>query len=135
VTGEARATHIAQELEKGRHALRAGEELLKLGLFDDAVTRYYYAAFHFAAAALLVDGIEATSHRALRSLFSEHLIHTGRMSAARAKDLRRLQSFRESADYDRTFVFTREGAEEEAAVARAFVDEIERFLRASGFAG
>jgi uncharacterized protein (UPF0332 family) len=125
--------HVAQEVEKGTNSLRAGEELLALGLFDDAVTRFYYAAFHFASAALLTEGIEATSHSGLLTLFAEHLVRTGKLPAKRAKELKQLQAFRNAADYDRAFAFTREGAEEEAGVARGCVAELRAFLASRGY--
>jgi len=133
VSPDSRRAQVAREVEKGTHSLEAGEQLLRVGLHDDAVTRFYYAAFHFASAALLTEGIEASSHHGLMTLFSEHLVRTGALSAARAKDLKRLQGFREAADYDRAFAFTAEGAEEEAAVARAFVSEMSVLLESRGF--
>ena len=126
---------MTQEVEKGTRALQAGEALLAIGLFDDAVTRFYYAAFHFASAALLTEGVEATSHHGLLTLFGEHLVRTGKLSAARAKELKQLQAFRQAADYDRAFAFTADGAEEEAVVARRCVAELRVFLVAKGYQG
>lgn len=97
------------------------------------MTRLYYSAFHFASAALLVEGVEASSHHSLLTLFSERLARTGKVPPGRAKELKRLQGFREVADYDRAFVFTADGAEEEAVVARRFVAEMRAFLEAGGW--
>ena len=130
MTDAALRVAVGQEVEKGRRALQAAEALLKLGLCDDAVTRCYSAAFHFACALLLSEGVEASSHRGVLTLFSQHLVRTGKMSAAAGKDIRRLQGFRESADYDRSFVFTPEGAEEEVAVARRFIAAAANSLQA-----
>ncbi len=133
MTGANRKAHIADEVRKGNNALRAGTELIALGLYDDAVTRLYYAAFHFACAALLTEGVEATTHRGLHALFSEQLVRPGKITPARAKDLKRLQGFREAADYTRSFAFTHEGAEEEAAVALRFVADMRAYLEAGSW--
>jgi len=133
LTREHRAVQINAEIEKGDDALRAAEALVGIGLNDDAVTRFYYAAFHYAAAALLSVDVEATSHHGLQSLFSLHLVKTGALEVARAKDLKRLQGYREAADYDRHFRFTAEGAAEEATVARRFVESVRIYLRAGGW--
>ena len=93
VSPESMRAHVAREVEKGTHSLGAGEQLLLVGLYDDAVTRLCYAAFHFASAALLTEGVEASSHHGLMTLFSEHLVRSGPLPASRAKDLKRLQLF------------------------------------------
>jgi uncharacterized protein (UPF0332 family) len=121
---------IDAEVAKGDAALRAAEALVGLGLFDDAVTRFYYAAFHYASAALLAVGVEATSHQGLPTLFSQHLVRTGALDAERARELKRLQGYREAADYDRHFHFDGPSADAEGAVARRFIEGVRALLRA-----
>jgi uncharacterized protein (UPF0332 family) len=133
VTTQHRRLQIAAEIAKGEDALRAAESLLSLGLFDDAVTRFYYAAFHFAIAALVTEDVEVQSHRGLQSLFSQHLVRTRKLPPSCAKALKRLQGFREAADYDRHFRFDAAGAAEEADVARRLIDDLRRFLDAGGW--
>ena len=135
MTEQNRAVNVAAEVAKGRASLAAAERLLELDLFDDAVSRFYYAAFHFASAALLVLGIEATSPRALLTLFSQHLVHPGHLSSRTGRALGILSSTRNQADYDRHFLLDRDGALEEAARARALIAEIESYLVTQGHAG
>jgi len=47
------------------------------GLYDDAVSRAYYAVFHSARAALKIKGIETVSHKGLISQFALHLVKAG----------------------------------------------------------
>ncbi len=124
---------IAAELAKADDALAAGEALLGIGLFDDAVVRFYYATLHHASAALLAEGVEATSHRGVHTLFSQHLVRPGKLDVATARDLRRLAALRDAADYDRNFRFDRTGAEVEAEVARAFVARVRAWLASGGW--
>lgn len=51
-----RADNAAREAERGDDALRAAEALVGLGLNNDAVSRAYYAAFHYSRALLLLEG-------------------------------------------------------------------------------
>ena len=128
-----RRARIASETQKGDEALRAAEALVAVGLYNDAVTRMYYAAFHYASAALVSVDVQPRSHRGLQSLFSLHLVKSGRLPFQRAKELRRLQGYREAADYDADFHFDREGAEEELGVTRSFLAAIRSFLAATGW--
>jgi uncharacterized protein (UPF0332 family) len=102
-------------------------------MYDDAVTRSYYAACHWACALLLTEDVEAASRRAVHTLLSQHFVRSGKLSNARVRDLKRLQGFREAADYDRHFRFDAAGAEEEAIVARRFVAEARQMLAAGGW--
>jgi uncharacterized protein (UPF0332 family) len=103
-----------------------------IGLYNDAVTRMYYAAFHYASAALASVDVQVRSHRGLQSLFSLHLVKTGKLPFRRAKELKRLQSYREAADYDSDFRFDQDGANEELEVARRFVQALRDLLGAGG---
>ena len=132
MTDENRSLNVTAEVAKGRASLAAAERLLDLGLFDDAVSRFYYAAFHFASAALLALGIEVGSHRALLTLFSQHLVHPKHLSVLSGRVLAGLASSRNQADYNRHFVLDRAGAVDEAARTRELIAEIEAYLRAHG---
>ncbi len=63
MTGENRIDNARAEAALGDDALRAAEALLALGLANDAVSRAYYAAFHYARALLLLEGLEPKTHR------------------------------------------------------------------------
>ena len=133
MTGENRKARIAAERRKGDEALAAAEKLIEVGLYNDSVARAYYAAFHYATAVLASVDVQPRSHRALQSLFGLHLVKPGHVPFVRSKELRRLQGFREAADYDAEFRFDREGAGEELDVARRFVEAIGAFLAEGGW--
>ena len=57
-----RRENAAREASLGDDALRAAEALLALALYNDSVSRSYYAAFHYARALLLVEGLEPKTH-------------------------------------------------------------------------
>lgn len=47
------AEEVFAHMERARQAIEAAETLCAAGLFDDAASRAYYAAFHAASAALM----------------------------------------------------------------------------------
>jgi uncharacterized protein (UPF0332 family) len=133
VTVENRRVHVAAELSRGEEALRAARELLKLGLLNDAVSRAYYAALHFALAALLTEGVEPRTHGGTGAMLALHFIRTGRVPAERGKELSRLEQYRSEADYNRFFVFDADGAAAEVEVAERFCNAFRELLRVGGW--
>ena len=116
-TGE----YIRHEMKKAEQALKAAQNLLADGLYDDAVSRAYYAVFHSARAALKIKGIETTSHKALISQFALHLVKTGEVEEEYGDDLRQTKEDRETRDYEPLVTF---GSDETAQL----VGGAERFL-------
>jgi hypothetical protein len=127
-----RRENARREAALGDDALRAAEALLGLALPNDAVSRAYYAAFHYARALLLGDGLEPRTHRGVFSLLEERFEKTGRLSPAAVSSFARLQTFRGFADYDASERLTAERAAEEVAAARSFVEEARAVLEAVG---
>jgi hypothetical protein len=64
VTDDNARANSGAELLKAYAARRAARALADLGLYDDAASRLYYAAFHLISAALLSLGVQAQTHRA-----------------------------------------------------------------------
>ncbi len=127
-----RRENARREAALGDDALQAAEALLGLALPNDAVSRAYYAAFHYARALLLSGGLEPRTHRGVFSLLEEHFEKTGQLSPAALSSFARRQTFRGLADYDASERLTAERAQEEVASARSFVLEARPLLRAEG---
>lgn len=124
-----RADNAAREAALGDDALRAAEALVGLGLNNDAVSRAYYAAFHYARALLLLEGLEPKSHRGVFSLLERHFEATGRLSREALSRFARLQTFRGLADYDSRDRLSGERAAEELSAAQLFVAEASALLQ------
>jgi uncharacterized protein (UPF0332 family) len=106
----------------GDDALKAAQALLDLGLYNDAVSRAYYAAFHHARALLLLLGLEPKTHKGVISLLTQHYEGPGRLSSDALSALARLQTFRGLADYDAGTRISQERAAAEIRAARQFVE-------------
>ncbi|OGV78228.1 MAG: hypothetical protein A3K19_04735 [Lentisphaerae bacterium RIFOXYB12_FULL_65_16] len=109
------------EVRRGDEALRAARVLLEAGLFNDAVSRAYYAAFHWASAALMSRGVEAKTHRGTIQMFGLHFVKTRVLPREEAARLTELETFRELSDYAVAARFTREEAESAIDAAEAFI--------------
>jgi uncharacterized protein (UPF0332 family) len=121
LTDENRRHNARAEAGLGDDALAAAEALLAALLPNDAISRAYYAAFHYARALLLARGLEPKTHRGVLSLLAEHWEKPGGMSRDAISALARLQTFRGLADYDASARLTDERAREEVQSARGFV--------------
>ena len=116
-------------LDKSREKLRVAEHLLASGAYDDAVSRAYYSAFHAAQAALLTEGLTATTHQGLVNLFGLHLVKTGKLPKELGKFLANLKDDRESSDYELYSAIDRETAEQSVKEAKTFLAAVETYVR------
>ena len=89
-----------RELTRAKKALLAAKTLLENRLYEDCVSRAYYAVLHAAKAALAMEGVEPQSHRAVRRMFGLHLVKTGKIERDFATILTAEQEDREISDYD-----------------------------------
>ena len=64
--------NIVSEFNRGLKSLQAAQILMKEDLYEDAVSRGYYAVMHAAKAALFYHNTLAESHAALRRLYVPH---------------------------------------------------------------
>lgn len=104
------------EIAKGDSAWEDAEILFERGKYDGAVSRAYYAAFHYACGLLLTKGFETRSHRGMQRMFHLHFIHTGAFSARTGVLLSHAQKAREEADKD---------------IAKERLDDVAAFLKAA----
>ena len=123
------ASLLQGSLEKAKEKLRVAEQLLQSGDYDDAVSRAYYAAFHAAQAALLTEGLTATTHQGLVNLFGLHLVKTGKLPKQLGKFLANLKDDRESSDYEIYSGIDQETAERAVEEAKAFCAAVEAYVK------
>ncbi|MDQ3035865.1 MAG: HEPN domain-containing protein [Myxococcota bacterium] len=132
MTDENIRRNVADGLALARSALRAAAALCDLGIAPDAASRAYYAALHAARALLFSIGLDATSHRAVRSLVARHFVQSGRLEAARSKDLAQLEALRTASDHDTTFALGVDDIRPEIDKARLFLDVVSALLVKDG---
>jgi uncharacterized protein (UPF0332 family) len=57
-------------LEKSKKKLEVAKRLSAEGFYEDAISRAYYAIFHAAQAALLIEGAKAETHQGVVRLLA-----------------------------------------------------------------
>ncbi|MBI2895099.1 MAG: HEPN domain-containing protein [Deltaproteobacteria bacterium] len=117
-------------MAKARAALEEARALARLDMWDGAVSRAYYAAFHAATAALVSQGVEARTHAGTHDLFFRHLVAPGRLPRALSKDLAALQRYREQADYSASVRFAADTGADEVDRAGRIVEAVASLLAA-----
>jgi len=128
VTGDNARKNAREEQARGEEALAAARHLLDGGFHADAVSRAYYAAFHWARALLVSRGIEPRSHRGTIQLIGLHFVKEGRLAESDAAVLAHLETYRELSDYNAAASFTRAQAEEEIARAGQFIEACRKVM-------
>lgn len=118
-----------KEMIRAEKSLEAAKMLFDNQLYEDAVSRAYYSVFHAAKAALAKVGVEPDSHRAVRTMFSLHLIKPGKIEKELAAILTAEYEDRELGDYDIDVDIESERADKRVQDAEAFIARIKQFLK------
>ena len=121
--------HALKELARAKKALFAAKTLIEKGLFEDCVSRAYYAVLHAAKAALFLVGVESDTHNGVRRMFGLHLVKTGKIEKEFAKILIAEQEDREIGDYEANIEIEEERARQRVNEAEKFVQRIEQYLQ------
>ena len=90
-------------------------------LFNDSISRAYYAAFHWARALLLLRDTDPRTHRGTIQLFHLHYLKSGLLDDEAGAALSHLESFRELSDYTTEVEFSADDADSEIKRAKAFI--------------
>ncbi len=109
--------------------LENARRIFNLGLYDDAISRLYYAMFYAAKAALLSEGLDLRKHSASVAKFRELFVITGRVEVEYLRYLGRAQSARERSDYAPFISASREDASEMLAMADTFIAKIKEIIK------
>jgi uncharacterized protein (UPF0332 family) len=109
------------EARRGDECLAEAKYLLQGDFFNAAVSRAYYAAFHWALALLLLKGFEPKTHRGVIQLLHLHYVEPGVLSASIAAALGQLETYRELSDYNAKATFDKARAAAELKQAETFI--------------
>lgn len=121
ISSKNRKKQFALLMQNTEERIRSAEVLLKAGLYNDAVSRTYYAFFDAANALLITKGLSAKTHAGVITLFSLHFIKTNLVPVKFIKFFRRAKDAREEADYELLKRFTRKETEQIIQTAQEFL--------------
>ena len=117
---------IQQRMRRARQAFRVGKESLRLKAFEDAINRFYYAAFYAAKAVLATKELDSSKHKGVITLFHLHFVKEGLIDSETAKALAASFEERLDTDYgDYTVI--------DAKRAGIIRDYVEKFIKSCSF--
>lgn len=125
--------NIIAELEKAKNCTSQAQVLFDNNFYDGAISRAYYAIFHYAKALLFSAGFEPKTHAGLVHLFNLHFIKNGRFDKRFSTILSHAQKAREESDYFPEIPFTKEEAEERLREVETFGQQILTSLTQAGY--
>ena len=105
---ENKRDNIREELERANEAKKAATLLFDHGFYKDSVSKLYYSLLYVIRALLLTKGLEPRSHEGALRLFALHFVKEGTFETSYSHIFSKLMKYREEADYNPSYVFTRE---------------------------
>lgn len=118
-------------LEIAEIKLEHARRILDIDLYDDALSRAYYAMYYAAKAALLTEGEDLRRHSGAILKFRELFVVTGRVEAIYLRYLGRAQSARERSDHVPIIPSSREDALEILSTAEQFVARMQEIVESA----
>ncbi len=117
------------ELQLAAENLAAAALVAGNGLYRNAVTSLYYAAYHAVVALLAAHGIETSSHDGVQAMFGLHFVKPGVVDKNAGKHLGNLYHVRLTADYKGYVDLDRTDYDDAARQARIVVQAAAHYLR------
>jgi len=133
MTEENKKDNIKNELERASNALQAANLLYDNGFLNDAVSRLYYFLLHNIRSLLLSKGLEPKSHEGALRVFGLHFVKEGIFLPRDSHIFSRLMKYREEADYNPSYTFTKEDFIEFKKEAEDLSSKIKAYLNKMGY--
>lgn len=126
---ENKKDNITEEIKRAREAMRAAKLLFDNSFFNDAVSKLYYFLLYNIRALLLTKGLEPKSHEGALRLFGLHFVKKGIFSPSDSHIFSKLMKYREEADYNPSYTFTKEDFIDFTKEAKQLADDIKTYLK------
>jgi uncharacterized protein (UPF0332 family) len=126
---ENKRENIQVELDGAEKTLLEADLLSKNGFFKGAVSRLYYSLLYSMRALLLTKGLEPKSHEGALRLFGLHFVKEGLFETKASHIFSKMMKYREEADYNPAYIFTREDFVELRKEAGELSDKIKAYLK------
>ncbi len=121
--------NIREEIERASQTMRAATLLFDNNLINDAVSRLYYFLLYNIRALLLSKGLEPKSHEGALRLFALHFIKERLFEPKDSHVFSKLMKYREEADYNPSYVFTKDDFTDFKKEAEALSIKIKAYLK------
>jgi uncharacterized protein (UPF0332 family) len=129
VIEENKRENIREEIVRATEARRAAELLFNNDFIKDAVSKLYYFLLYSIRALLFSKGLEPKSHEGALRLLGLHFVKEGLFISQDSHVFSKLMKFREEADYNPSYVFTKEDFNDLAKEADDLFLKIKAYLK------
>ena len=119
---------IDYRMEKAKTDLNAAKMSFEAGFYDASANRSYYAIFHAARAALMLNGQDYKKHSGVIAFFNRDFIKTEILERKLGLILRNAFEIRTDCDYEDFYVVAKEDVEKQIRDAEYFLAQIEAYL-------
>lgn len=133
MTEENKNINIREEVKRADESIKAAHLLYENNLLNDAISRLYYFLLYNIRALLLTKGFEPKSHEGALRLFSLHFIKTGLFEIKSSHIFSKMMKYREEADYNPSFLFTKEDFINFIKESEELVAKINNYLKEEGY--
>jgi uncharacterized protein (UPF0332 family) len=99
---------IAYRLKRAWETYDDAEILAEKEKWNSTINRLYYSAYYAISALLLLNDLNPTTHKGVKSNFTEHFIKKGLIPKEYGKTYSQLFTWRQKGDYDDLFDFERD---------------------------
>ena len=124
-----RKSEISKEtIKKYKERIESAEILLKVGNYNDSVSRTYYALFDAITGLLELEGHGAKSHRGAIAKFHDMYIKSGKIDKRFSRTVGRMVKMREEADYSFKLDIKKDEAKKALADVKELLKTIEKIL-------
>ncbi|MDA2919468.1 HEPN domain-containing protein [Desulfobacterota bacterium AH_259_B03_O07] len=126
---ENKKENISEEIDRANEALRAAILLFEHRFFNDAISKLYYFLLYYIRALLLTKGLEPKSHESALRLFGLHFVKKRIFRAIDSHVFSKLMKYREEADYNPSYTFTKRDFIEFRKEAKQLARNINKYLK------
>ena len=130
-----RRDNIREEIDRANEAIKVADLLFENGFVKDAISKLYYSLLYTVRALLLTRGLEPKNHEGALRLFGLHFVKSGLFEAKDSHIFSRLMKYREEADYNPSYTFTREDFTEFKNDADGLIQKITTHLKEINYLG
>jgi len=133
MTDKNKKINVYEEMERADKAMAAARLLFDNNFLSDAVSKLYYSLLYTIRALLLTKGLEPKSHEGVLRLLGLHFIKQGIFEAKASHIFAKLMKYREEADYNPSYIFTKEDFIDFQKEAQELSNKIKLYLKETGY--
>ncbi len=125
---QSRLDLINYKLEKARNTIKESLFLADGEYYNTAINRLYYAVYYAASALMISVGIEAATHKGIKTMLGLKFIHTGILPMEYGRIYKILFDSRQEADYEDFVYYERQNYDDLAPLAGKFIEAVESIV-------